>query len=73
MNTITPDPASASETSGLTWDVGCDGTATAGRVAVSAGDTSDWTPTRLLATAAGAPLLTTFVNLAAEAELPLLG
>ena len=73
MNTISQDHRSTLETSELVWDLNRDGTATAGRVALPAGDTCDWTPTRLLATAAGASLLTTFVGLAAEARLPLLG
>ena len=39
MNTITQDHCSTLETSELVWDVNRDGTATAGRVALPAGDT----------------------------------
>lgn len=57
----------------LVWDSERHATATAGQITLPSGATTDWTPALLLATAAGASLLTTFVAFATEARLPLLG
>jgi hypothetical protein len=52
----------------LTWDR--ERFADTGHVALPLADVVDWTPATLLATAAGASLMATFVSLAANAAVP---
>jgi hypothetical protein len=65
-----PTSSLASE---LVWDSGAQATALSGSVAIPEGPAADWSPTLLLATAAGASLLSTFLDLAQRVRLPLLG
>jgi hypothetical protein len=72
MNADTSAPT-WSPASELVWDSGRQATALAGSVAITEGPAADWSPTLLLATAAGASLLSTFIDLAQRVRLPLLG
>ena len=63
----------SSSSSELIWDTDRGATAVSGSVAIPEGPDSDWSPTLLLATSAGASLLSTFVDLARRVHLPLLG
>jgi organic hydroperoxide reductase OsmC/OhrA len=69
---VEPVDARADQTE-LVWDRERTGTAMAGEVALPASATHNWTPERLLATAAGASLMVSFTRLASEAHLALLG
>ena len=64
------DPQDASE---LVWDREGVATVSSGGYYLPAGVDSVWSPPLLLATAAGASLLITFLELARTANLPLLG
>jgi hypothetical protein len=68
INAAPSTPASSE----LVWDSGHQATALSGSVAIAEGPETEWSPTLLLATAAGASLLSTFINLAQRVHLPLL-
>ena len=70
--TITPSNRGL-QSSELFWATERGATATPGHPVLVDGSSSDWTPAGLLATAAGASLLTTFLEIAADAQLPVLG
>ena len=63
----------ASPASELVWDSDRQATALSGSVAIPEGPANDWSPTLLMATAVGASLLSTFLDLAQRVRLPLLG
>ena len=73
MSVVTIDQSTCPHCSELVWDRDRLATATAGPLALAAGDVSDWTPDLLLATAVGTSLLTTFARLASDAGLDVLG
>jgi hypothetical protein len=73
VDTSTGAPTSSSQSSELVWDSGSRATAMSGSVAIPEGSDADWSPTLLLATAAGASVLSTFIDLAQRVHLPLLG
>lgn len=57
----------------IIWDREGTATAISGVCSLSAGPEAAWSPPLLLATAASASLLTTFLSLAHDASIPLLG
>ena len=73
MNANVAEASSALASSELVWDSGRRATAISGTMAITEGPDTDWSPTLLLATTAGASLLSTFLDLAQRVHLPLLG
>jgi hypothetical protein len=57
----------------LVWDSDRRATSISGNLTMPEGLDTDWSPSLLLATAAGASLLSTFIELAGRVHLPLVG